>query len=72
MRKTTIERKCICDFCGKEMYTDQKTGEPYCGANVRITLKRFFGLIKTETGDIDLCKECYCKLTGKTEEEVGW
>jgi len=71
-RTTVVEKKCKCDFCGSEMYTNQKTGEPYGGANVRIIQKRFFGLIKTEEGEIDLCKQCYCKLTGKTESEVGW
>ena len=71
-RETIVEKKCTCDLCGAEMYTNQKTGEPWSGANITIHLKRFFGLRCTEECDIDICEKCYCKITGKTKEEVGW
>ena len=69
-RETIVEKKSICDMCGVEMYTNQKTGEPWTGVEFIIYRRIFFGLFACRYLQIDLCKSCYCKLTGKKESEI--
>lgn len=71
-RETIVEKKCKCDICGDEIYTNQKTGEPYCGVHIRMFRRIFFGLFGSREREIDICKKCYSKLTGKTEKDIGW
>lgn len=71
-RETIVEKKCKCDFCGEEIYTNQKTGDPWSGAKIIIYQKLFFGLFRQVESNLDLCKKCYCKLTGKDAKDVGW
>ena len=67
MKKIIPEKKVvICDFCEKEIYTDQKTGDQWAGVRFKIEKKTFLGLFRVDARTIDLCPDCYKKLTGKS------
>lgn len=66
--KKIIPKKTIviCDFCEKEIYTNQDTDDQWGGVRFKIEKKTFLGLFGVDTRTIDLCPECYKKLTGKS------
>lgn len=67
MKKTIPEKKLvICDFCEKEIFTNQRTGNQWGGVRFKIEKKTFLGLFGVNTWMIDLCPDCYKKLTGKS------
>ena len=67
MKKTIPEKKfVICDFCEKEIFTNQRTGDQWGGVRFKIEKKTFLGLFGVNTRMIDLCPDCYKKLTGKS------
>lgn len=66
MKKTIPEKKIvICDFCGKEIYTNQNTGDQWGGVRFTIRKRTFVGLFRKYDRNIDLCTDCFKKLTGK-------
>ena len=66
MKKTIPKKKVvICDFCGKEMYTNQHTGDQWGGVSFTISKKTFIGLFGSYDKKIDLCPNCFKKLTVK-------
>ena len=75
MKKIIPKKKIvICDFCEKEIYTNQDTGDQWGGVRFKIEKKTFLGFFGVDTRTIDPCTECYKKLTGKSytkEWEVG-
>lgn len=66
MKKTIPEKKIvICDFCEKEIFTNQRTGDQWGGVRFKIEKKTFLGFFGVDKRMIDLCPDCYKKLTGK-------
>ena len=67
MKKIIPEKKLvICDFCEKEIYTNNDTGNQWAGVLFKIEKKTFLGLFGVHTRTIDLCPDCFKKLTGKS------
>ena len=67
MKKIIPTKKIvICDFCEKVIYSNQDTGDQWGGVRFKIEKKTFLGLFGVDTRTIDLCPECYKKLTGKS------
>lgn len=65
MKKTIPEQKIVvCDICGREIYTDQKSGDQWAGVRYDIIETRFLGLFGKVKKTVDVCATCYKKITG--------
>lgn len=72
MKKIIPKKKVvICDFCGSEIYTNQHTGDQWGGVRFNIRKRTFVGLFGVYDKNIDLCTDCFKKLTGK-EYTYDW
>lgn len=66
MRTVKAKEKIVtCDFCGKKLYTNQDTGNPWAGAHWVIKETRFWGLYGNVMATLDVCKDCYKRIIGK-------